>query len=150
MLALQPLQGGITAEQYQWLKVRLGTSSDAEASRLCGTTKGKLRQWRKNPAFTTILGAIRTDKLAAFRLLSLSLAEQALNALEWLLASPRGSDKKAGLDAWRQIFRLGAEENAKGEDLPQQIINILSLRGDVDPAVLQLVNPHRLPARKGS
>lgn len=137
----QELRGGITPEQYRWLKVRLGTSSDAEAMRILDVSKDRVRRWKGNHAFRTILTAIAADKLMAFRLLTLSLAEQALEAMEFLLRSPKGTDKKAGLALWGKFFQLGAGEEDGGVALPQQIFNILNIRGDVPEAALMLANP---------
>lgn len=137
----QKLLGGISPEQYRWLKIRLGTSSDSEACRLTDVGVEKLRHWKKNPTFHTLLLACRTDHLQAFRYLSLTLSELALEALEFLLRSPKGSDKKAGLEAWRQIFRVGQPEQDDTQTSAQQIYNILNIRGDVPPAVLGMVNP---------
>ena len=145
----QKLLGGISPKQYEWLKVRMGCGSDAEACRITSVSKDSLRQWKRNPAFADILVAVRSDQLTAFRKLSLSLTEAALSALEWLLLSPKGSDKKAGLEAWRQVFRIGAPEKQEDETLPSQIFNILNVRGDVDPRVLSMANPLKLaPAPK--
>lgn len=145
----QELLGGISPEQYRWLKIRLGTSSDAEASRITEVTKERLRRWKDNDAFMVILLAARDDKIKAFRLLSLSMAQTALEALEFLLTSPKGTDKKAGLILWTRIFQIGEPDKAEQELLPQQIFNILNLRGEIPPEVLDMVGGNRqkrLPA----
>ena len=143
------LDGGLSQAQYQWLKVRLGTSTDAESLRITGLSRETLRHWKKQPAFATVLSSIRTDRLYAFRLLCLSLSELALTAVENLLKSGKGSDQKAGVMLWKSIFRLGGPEDEEAVDLPGAVYNILNIRGDMSPELLKAINPHRqLPEGK--
>lgn len=142
------LPNGISEQQYQFLKHRMGCASDAQALRLAGLSRESLRGWRRQPIFRQLHETCRNDQLNAFRVLALSFGELALDSLEFLLRSPKGSDRKAGLEAWRHIFRVGQVEKDDSEGLPQQIFNILNLRGDVDPRVLQMANPMQLPAPK--
>lgn len=72
----------------------------------------------------------------------MSLAGLALDALYRLLGSSKGSDARAGLEAFRAIYRLGTPEaSVDGENTVQTIYNILNVRGDVPPEVLDMVNP---------
>lgn len=141
-LAAPILSGGLSEPQFTWLKTRLSTSSDAEACRTCSVTKETLRYWKRSSTFQQVLKAVRTDQLAAFRLLGMSLAGLALDSLQLLLTSPRGSDRRAGLEAFRAIFRLGAPDAPlESENTVQTIFNILQVKGDVSQEALKLINP---------
>ena len=133
--------GGVSGEQYRWLKTRLGTNSDNEASRLTQISANTVKRWKRNAGFSAILDTIKSDKLSAFRLLSITLSERVLDALEKLLASDKGVDLKAGISAWWAIFRLDIEGQTEEQTIPQQVFNILNIKGDVPPTVLNLVNP---------
>ena len=144
------LHGSLSPEQFTWLKCRAGTSSDAEALRKLDTSKGTLRHWKRNPAFQQVLEAIHTDKLLAFRLLALSMLELVVDSMTFLLTSDKGSDRRAGIEAWRSIFRLGAPEAQDEPATVRDIYNILNIRGDVPAAALDMVNPQRKVLRAAS
>ena len=141
------LAGSLSPEQFKFLKLRSGTSTDAEAMRQYGITKGTLRYWKRNPAFLQVLDAVHTDKLLAFRLLSMSMLELVVDSMLFLLQSPKGSDRRAGVESWRAIMGVDppkAQEQPQ-EDVGKTIYNILNIRGDVDPRVLNAANPMKLP-----
>lgn len=142
-------KSGITAEQYDWLKARLGTSSDARACVETGVTKDRLRHWKRNAHFCYLNGLVRTDRPKIIHELALLLMDSALDAVEWLLASPRGSDKKAGFDAAMQLAKM-APEGDKGNTF-QTIIETLNYRGELPAGVVELLpnEPRRLKSRDG-
>ena len=141
------LPGILSEAQYRWLKLRASVPTDAETSRKLEISKNTVKTWKKDAAFSTVLDLLHTDRVQAFKVLGLSFFEQALDALEYLFTSSRGADKKAALQLWMAITRVGAPDVEDTTTLPQQVFNILNLRGDIPKEALDMINPVRqLPA----
>ena len=142
----QVFAGNLSPRQYDYLKARLGTNSDVEAATLTSTSLNTLKHWkRSSPGFRDLLQLTRTDRLSAFTALASSLSQAALDALQYLLGSDKGSEKEKGLRVWLEVLRTKSGDDG-AESLPQRIVNILNLKGDVPREVLDSVNPQpRLP-----
>ena len=142
----QVFAGNLSPRQYDYLKARLGTNSDVEAANLTETSLNTLKHWkRSSPGFRDLLQLTRTDRLSAFTALASSLSQAALEALQYLLSSDKGGEREKGLRVWIEVLRTRSGDDG-AESLPQTIVNILNLKGDVPSAVLDSVNPRpRLP-----
>ena len=104
--------------------------------RACETaqvTKGQLRHWKRSPHFRFLHDLTRTDKRKALRELSLTIAVRVLDAVEWLLDSPKGSDKAAGAQIWERLVRAEVEEG--DESGVKTLIQVLNYRGELPEGV---------------
>ena len=131
------VQNGISSLQQEWLVERLGTSSDIRANQATGVTKGQLRNWKRNPYFRYLHGLMHSDRRRALQEMSNSAFGDVFKAAKWLMASPRGADKKMGVDIILQLAKFAPEES-QGPTF-QKIINVLNWRGDLPEGVVDLL-----------
>ena len=105
---------GATAHQVRWLGLRLGTGSDAQASRALNAartagepqvTAERLNVWRRNPSFQRLLDLCVSQPEGAFRALASSRAGLALRALDSLLQGESASERKEGVRLYLEILR---------------------------------------------
>lgn len=105
IIPMEESKQSLTGLQTRWLRERLSQDSEAATNAVVGISKDTLRSWKKSPHFSDFLNTVINQPSIALRLLALQLTGKALDAVEWLLDSPKGSDKKAGLEAFHSITR---------------------------------------------
>jgi len=132
----EPLYGGITRQQYEWLVARMTSSSDNEASQMCEVSPDTVKYWKNQSTFSTLHNLVLTEPIKALPFLALHLTSKALLTVESLLDSGTVRGMAAGFKAWKELVDIALSEKEQGVE-PNVLIQILNARGDIADRILE-------------